>query len=103
MKQIARNLTMEDWGFLKEGQYLIHDRDGKFCPAFMRIIDDASVKRIDLPPLSPNLNSYAERWVRSVKDEALSHIILFGEKSLRHTLKEYVSHYHKERPHQGPW
>ena len=54
-----------------------------------------------MPARSPNLNAYAERWVRSVKDEALSRLILFGEGALRHALKEYVDHYHHERPHQG--
>jgi transposase InsO family protein len=101
MIQVARNVTMEEWGFLSPGQYLIHDRDGKYCPAFQQIIDAAGVKRVPLPPRSPNLNAYAERWVRSVKDEALSHLILFGEGSLRHALQEYVAHYHHERNHQG--
>jgi transposase InsO family protein len=101
MMQIARNVTTEEWGFLAPGQYLIHDRDGKYCPAFQRIIDTAGVKRVPLPPRSPNLNAYAERWVRSVKEEALSRMILFGEASLRHMLNEYVDHYHQERNHQG--
>jgi hypothetical protein len=47
------------------------------------------------------LNAYAERWVKSVKDECLSKIILFGERSLRRALSEYVEHYHAERNHQG--
>jgi putative transposase len=59
------------------------------------------VKQIPLPPRSPNLNAYAERWIRSVKEEALSRLILFGERSLRYALNEYVTHYHTERPHQG--
>jgi putative transposase len=101
MVQIARNLTMEQWGFLAPGQYLIHDRDGKYCAAFQQIIDTVGVKRVPLPARSPNLNAYAERWVRSVKDEALSRMILFGEGSLRHVLTEYVEHYHHERNHQG--
>ena len=54
-----------------------------------------------LPPRSPWLNAFAERWVKSVKDEALSRMILFGERSLRHVLRECVEHFHKERPHQG--
>ena len=54
-----------------------------------------------LPPRSPNLHAYAECWVRSVKEEALARLILFGERSLRHALKEYVTHFHHERPHQG--
>src|SRR6266851_1445117 len=101
MVQVARNVTMEEWGFLAPGQYLIHDRDTKFCAAFQHIIDEAGVERVVLPPRSPNSNAYAERWVRSVKDEALSRLILFGEGSLRHVLHEYVEHYHHERNHQG--
>jgi putative transposase len=101
MVQIARNVTMADWGFLAPGQYLVHDRDGKYCPAFQHIIDGAGVKRISLPPRSPNLNAYAERWVRSVKEECLSRMILFGERALQRALSEYVCHYHAERPHQG--
>jgi len=82
MIQVARNVTMEEWGFLSPGQYLIHDRDGKYCPAFQHIIDAAGVTRVPLPPRSPNLNAYAERWVRSVKEECLSRLILCGEASL---------------------
>ena len=54
-----------------------------------------------LPARSPNLNAYAQRWVRSVKEECLSKVILFGERSLRRALSEYVDHYHEERNHQG--
>ena len=99
--QVARNVTMEAWGFLAPGQYLIHDRDTKFCAAFQQLIDDAGVERVVLPPRSPNLNAYAERWVRSVKEECLSRMILFGEASLRHVLTHYIEHYHHERNHQG--
>jgi transposase InsO family protein len=60
MRQIARNVTMEEWGFLSPGQSLIHDRDTKFCAAFQQIIDAAGVTRVPLPPRSPNLNAYAE-------------------------------------------
>jgi putative transposase len=101
MVQVARNVTMEEWGFLSPGQYLIHDRDGKYCRAFQHIIDAAGVTRVPLPPRPPNLNAYAERWVRSVKEECLSRLILFGEASLRHALMQYVEHFHSERNHQG--
>jgi putative transposase len=101
MMQVARNVTMEQWGFLSPGQYLIHDRDGKYGPAFQQLIDAAGVMRVPLPPRSPNLNAYAERWVRSVKEECLSRLILFGEASLRHALTQYVEHFHHERNHQG--
>ena len=54
-----------------------------------------------LPPRSPNLNAHAERFVRSIKEECLGRMILFGEASLRRALREYVEHYNAERPHQG--
>ena len=101
MVQVARNVTMEEWGFLAPGQYLIHDRDEKYCPAFQHLIDAAGVTRVPLPLRSPHLNAYAERWVRSVKDEALSRLILFGEATLRHALHESMEHDHHERNHQG--
>jgi transposase InsO family protein len=101
MGQVARNVTMEEWGFLSPGQYLIHDRDGKYCPTFQQLIDAAGVKRVPLPARSPNLNAYAERWVRSVKEECLLRMILFGEASLRHALTQYAEHFHHERNHQG--
>src|SRR5439155_25217845 len=101
MMQVARNLTMEAWGFLSPGQYLTHDRDGKYCPAFQKLIDAAGVQRVPLPPHSPNLNAYAERWVRSIKEEYLSRLILFGEAALCRALNAYLAHYHHERNHQG--
>ncbi len=101
MMQIARNLTMDEWGILKPGQYLIHDRDKKFCLAYNQLLDDTGVKRLPLPARSPNLNAFAERFVRAVKSETLSQFILFGEKSLRHVLSNYLAHDHAERPHQG--
>ena len=101
MTQIARNITMDEWGFFTPGQSLIHDRDGKFCPDFQKTLKMAGVRSIPLPPRSPNLNAYAERWVISVKDECLSNVILFGEQSLRRAISEYTKHYHQERNHQG--
>jgi transposase InsO family protein len=101
MGQMARNVTMAEWGSLSPGEYLIHDRDGRFCPAFQRTVDAVGVRRVVLPPRSPDLNAYAERWVRSVKEECLSRLILFGERALWHALTQYEEHYHRERNHQG--
>jgi transposase InsO family protein len=101
MTQMARNSTMAEWGFLTPGQHLIHDRDTKFCAAFQETIKAGGVTLIKLPPRSPNLNAHAKRWVRSVKEEVLSRLILFGEDALRQVLNEYGTHYHQERNHQG--
>jgi transposase InsO family protein len=101
MQQMARNVTMEGCGALRDRRHLLHDRDTKYTHSFRAIIASGGVKPLALPAHSPNLNAYAERWVRSVKDECLSKIILFGERSLRRALSEYVKHYHAERNHQG--
>jgi hypothetical protein len=101
MKQIARNLTMDGWGFWNGQRHLIVDRDTKFCAAFRRILRDSGVRPIRLPPRSPDLNAYAERFVRTVKDECLSRLVLFGEDGLRRALSEFEAHYHEERNHQG--
>jgi transposase len=101
MKQIARNVTMDDCGALRDCRYLLHDRDTKFTRSFRAIVASGRVKPLALPARSPNLNAYAERWVRSVKEECLSKVILFGERSLQRALREYVEHFHAERNHQG--
>jgi hypothetical protein len=97
MEQQARNATMEEWGFLRGCRYL-HDRDTKFCASFRELIESGSIKTIRLPARSLNLNSFAERWVRSVKEECLSKLILFGERSLRRALQQYVVHYRGAQP-----
>jgi len=101
MKQIARNVTMEGCGALRDCRYLLHDRDTKYTRSFRAIVASGDIGPLALPARSPNLNAYAERWVRSVKEECLSKVILFGERSLRRALKNYVDHYHAERNHQG--
>jgi hypothetical protein len=101
MQQMARNVTMEGCGTLRDCRYLLHDRDTKYTISFRAIIESGRVKTLPLPARSPNLNAYAERWVRSVKEECLSKIIVFGERSLRRALSEYVAHYQAERNHQG--
>ena len=90
MRQIARNVTMEGCGTLRDCRYLLHDRDTKYTQSFRAIIASGRVEPLVLPARSPNLNAYAERWVRSVKEECLSKVILFGERFLRRALSEFV-------------
>jgi transposase InsO family protein len=101
MTQIARNLTDPDEGFLRRTRYLILDRDTKYSDGFRGFPFREGVQVIRLPPRSPNLNAFAERFVRSIKEECLSRMIFFGEASLRHALAQYMAHYHRERNHQG--
>jgi putative transposase len=101
MLQMARNATDESSGFLRREWYVLHDRDTKFCAAFQDVLRSSGIQPLALPPRSPNLNAFVERWVRSVKQECLSKLILFGETSLRRALSEFMEHYHSERNHQG--
>ena len=101
MVQIARNLTMTGWGFLHGMRYAIMDRDSKFTAAFRRVLKEAGVNAVVLPPHCPLMNAFAERWVRTVKEECLSKLILFGEGSLRRAVSSFEGHYHVERHQQG--
>ena len=101
MKQIARNLTDVEEGFLNGKRYLIMDRDGKFCLVFQEILKIEGLEPVLLPPQSPNLNAHMERFHRSLKEQCLAKLILFGEHSLRRATDSYVEHYHGERNHQG--
>jgi putative transposase len=87
MSQIARNLTDAEAGILTGKRYLIHDRDPLFTAEFLTMIADAGVESVKLPPRSPNLNAYAERFVRSIKESCLERMIFFGEESLRRAIQ----------------
>jgi transposase InsO family protein len=101
MDQVARNLCDAGDGFLTGKRYLIHDRDPLFTAEFLGTLAGSGVKSVKLPPRSPNLNPHAERFVRTIKESCLDRMILFGEGSLRKTIREFVTHYHGERNHQG--
>jgi putative transposase len=98
---IARNLTMEGVGFLNGMKYLIHDGDGKFCPAFDHIIESSGIELVPLPPRSPDLNAFAERWIPSCKSECTRRILVIGEDGVWRAVQEFIAYYHKERPHQA--
>jgi len=101
MTQMARNAVDETSGALRHSRYVLHDRDAKFCRAFADVLQSSGIQCLTLPARSPNLNAFAERWVRSVKEECLSKLILFGEASLERALREFIAHFHSERNHQG--
>jgi hypothetical protein len=101
MDQIARNLTDAEQGILTGKRYLIHDRDPRFTAEFWKMMADAGVESVKLPPRSPNRNAYAERLVRSIQESCLDRLICFGEESLRIAIQNFVAHDHRERNHQG--
>ena len=101
MQQCARQLTDPFDGFLLGTRYLIHDRDTKFTQAFDALLKDSGVEPILLPPRCPNLNAHCERFVRSIKEEAINHMLMLSERSLHYVIHQYLTPYHTERNHQG--
>src|SRR3954469_19859303 len=72
MSQVGRNLTDAVDGILKGKRYLIHDRDPLFTSEFLKMLKETGVASVKLPPRSPNLNAYAERFVRTIKESCPS-------------------------------
>ena len=101
MMQMARRAVDAIDGALLPVRFALHDRDTQFCTSFRAMLRSGGVQPIMLPARSPNLNAFAERWVRTIKTECLSKLVLFGETSLRRTLHDFLKHYHHERNHQG--
>src|SRR5882757_3889094 len=97
----SRNVTAAEDGFLRRTRYLIVDRDTKYSDEFRNALVREGIYVIRLPPRSPNLNAFAERFVRSIKSECLSRMIFFGEASLRHAIGHFMAHFPTERNHQG--
>ena len=100
-KAIALELTNDEDGFLNNKQYLIMDRDATFSKSFRACLRREGVKSVRLPPRSPNLNAHLERFFESLKSECLHKLILFGETATRNAVRDFVTHYHTERNHQG--
>ena len=101
MEQMARNLLDAGDGFLLGKRYLILDRDPLYTREFRAAMKQGGVQLLRLPPSSPNLNAYAERFVLSIRNECLDRIVPLGEAHLRRSISEFVRHYRFERNHQG--
>jgi transposase InsO family protein len=82
-------------------RFLIHDRDAKFTSSFNAVFEWEGTETILTPYRRPKANAYAERWVRTVREECLDHLLIVGEAHLRRVLLEYVNYYNYRRPHQG--
>ena len=101
MKQVCRNLTDCEDGVLKDASHLLVDRDTSFIAMRKFLEQNTDTEVVLLPPKSPNLNAYMERWFRSLKSECLDRMIFFGQRSLERAVTNFVQHYHTERNHQG--
>jgi len=96
--QQFRNLSLLDD---EPPHYLLHDRDSKFTAHRDALLGNVGTNVIRLPVNSPNLNAYAERWVRTVREECLDRVIVLNESHLRWVLRDFVRHYNLRRPHRS--
>jgi len=99
--QQARQLSWEVEERTPTFRFLIHDHDAKFSSAFDRVFAAQNIEVIRTPVRAPNANAYAERWVRSVRQECRNHLLIVNERHLHAVLKEYANYYNHRRPHQG--
>jgi putative transposase len=98
MRQVVRTLTMADANLCR---VLICDRDAKWSADVRERLEEAGIRVVQTPYQAPNANAYAERFVRSIKEECLERIVPIGEWHFRRAVTEYVAHYRRERNHQG--
>jgi transposase InsO family protein len=99
--QSLRHASSETDGLLREGRILICDRDPKWSRRVEHFLGTAGVRVVRTPASAPNCNAYAERFVRSVKEESLNRVVPLGERHLQKVLRDFATHYHRERNHQG--
>jgi putative transposase len=97
--QQARNLNFTN--VLERMRFLIHDRDSKFTAAFDEVFRSEGIKVIHTPVRAPQANAYAERFVRTVRNECLDWLLIIGRRHLEHVLRIYTQHNNRERPHRG--
>ncbi len=99
--QQARQLSWESHDGAVPMRFLIHDRDAKFPAAFRTVFRAENVTSIRTPYQAPKANAFAERWVRSVREECLDHLLIVNERHLHRVLTEYTAYFNHARPHQG--
>ena len=99
--QQARNLLMDLGERANRFRFLIRDRAGQFTEAFDAVLSGAGIEVVKIPPRSPRVNAYAERWVQTVRAECTDRMLIAGPRHLRATLDEYAAHYNEHRPHRA--
>ena len=101
MKQQARNLCVFLGDLDPAAKYIVHDADTKFTRDFRQMLRSEGIKPVRVGPRSPNQNAFAERFVRTVKEECLDRFLVFGEDHLRYLIAQFVDYYHTKRSHRG--
>jgi putative transposase len=101
MTQQVRNLLMVLHDGARRWRFLIRDRDAKFATAFDAVLADEGIEVVKIPPRAPQANAYAERCVRTVRDEFLDWVLIVNRRHLERVLTSYVARYNSARPHRG--
>ena len=101
MNQQARNFLWQVEESHYPAHFLIRDRDAKYSSVFNALFETEGIKVIRTPIRAPKANAYAERWIRSVREECLDRLIIFNQRHLQDVLAEYINYYNRSRPHQG--
>jgi len=101
LTQQARHLVWKLEDTKRNFKFLIHDNDSSFSKAFDTVFKSEGFHVIKTPFQAPNANAYAERWVRTVREECLDHILILSDVHLSRVLREYIRYYNTARPHQG--
>lgn len=99
--QQARKLIWEMQDEPQEMAFLIHDNDKKFSSSFDTVFDSTGIEIENTPYQAPQANAFAERWVRSIREECLDRILIVNERHLCRVLKQYIEYYNQARPYQG--
>jgi len=97
--QQARNLALA--GLLDQKRFLIHDRDGTFSHAFDEVFRTEDITVIHTPVRAPKANAYAERFVRTIRNDCLDWLLILGRRDLERTVRAYTDHYNTQRPHRA--
>jgi transposase InsO family protein len=101
MTQVARNLCVELEESGRRVRFLIRDRDSKFTTSFDDVFASIDAETVLTPVCAPNANAFAERWVRTVREDCLDHLLVLSRRHLEKVLADYVEHYNRGRPHRS--